>query len=446
MSKSHDTARSVALRALLHVEHDAGYSNIVLDNALDRSHLNGCDRALSASIFYGVLEKRLTLDHYISQCLSDPRRKPDRTAMEAIRCGAYQILFLDRVPDSAAVNETVQAVKIVGKGQLSGFVNGVLRGLLRKRSEITLPDGNSVKALSIRYSIPDALICLWVENYGEEITLRLLESLSQKPKLFVRVNRTKCSVDELRSSLEESGVTLNPLQSPPYSALLVNCGAPDKLDQFRQGFFHVQDLSAQWVCHILNPQAGEIICDCCAAPGGKTFTIAQDVSADGMVYSLDLYEKRVGLIRSGAERLGLSNIETKVNDAANGFECIPLVDKMLCDVPCSGFGVIQRKPEIRYKDISSLQNLPELQYRILQCASQRVKPGGMLVYSTCTLNPAENSAVAEKFLKENNGFDPMTINIGVRHSIQEPSHMLTMMPFAGASDGFFASSFRKKTR
>ena len=166
----------------------------------------------------------------------------------------------------------------------------------------------------------------------------------------------------------------------------------------------------------------------------------------GMVYSLDLYEKRVGLIKSGAERLGLSNIETKVNDAAKGFECIPLVDKMLCDVPCSGFGVIQRKPEIRYKDISSLQSLPELQYRILQCASQRVKPGGMLVYSTCTLNPAENSAVAERFLQENNGFEPMIIDIGVRHSIQEPGHMLTMMPFAGASDGFFAASFRKKTR
>lgn len=445
MSKSHDTARSVALRALLHVERDAGYSNIVLDNALDESHLNDCDRALSAAIFYGVLEKRLTLDYYISQCLRDPRRKPDRTAIEAIRCGAYQILFLDRVPDSAAVNETVQAVKIVGKRQLSGFVNGVLRGLLRKKFEITLPDGNNINALSIRYSIPDALIRLWVKSYGEEITLRLLESLSQKPKLFIRVNKTKCSIDELKSSLEESGVTLNPLQSPPYSASLVNCGAPNKLIQFRHGLFHVQDLSAQWVCHILNPQPCEIVCDCCAAPGGKTFTIAQDIGTDGMVYSLDLYEKRVGLIKSGAERLGLSNIETKVNDAAKGFECIPLVDKMLCDVPCSGFGVIQRKPEIRYKDISSLQSLPELQYRILQCASQRVKPGGMLVYSTCTLNPAENSAVAERFLQENNGFEPMTIDIGLRRVIEEPENMLTMMPFAEASDGFFVADFRKKT-
>ncbi len=444
MSKPHETARSVALRALLHVENDAGYSNIVLDKALDSSELNERDKALAAAIFYGVLEKRLTLDFYISKCLTDPSRRPDRTAMEAIRCGAYQILFLDRVPDSAAVNETVQAVKIVGKKQLAGFVNGVLRGLLRKKAQITLPEGNSLHALSVRYSIPESLVRLWQKGYGEQITLRLLESLTGKPEIYVRVNRTKCSAEQLQSSLKANGITLNLLQTLPYAASLTSCGAPDTLDQFRQGLFHVQDLSAQWICRILDPAPGEIVCDCCAAPGGKTFTIAQDVGPNGRVYAFDLYDKRVNLIKRGAERLGLTNIEARVNDAAKGIDDIPFVDKMLCDVPCSGFGVIQRKPEIRYKDISSLEGLPELQYRILHCASQRVKQGGLLVYSTCTLNPAENSEVAEKFLQENNGFEPMTIDTGIGRSVQEPSHMLTMMPFAGASDGFFAAAFRKK--
>lgn len=445
MSETCQTARTVALHALLRVEQNMGYSNIVLDHALDSASLNSRDKSLAAAIFYGVLEKRITLDYYIAQCLSNPCRKPDQVAMEAIRCGAYQILFLDRVPDSAAVNETVQAVKSVGKPQLSGFVNGVLRGMLRKKERINLPDDESVLALSIRYSVPEGLIQLWMESYGTNVTRRLLDSLSDKPELFIRINRTKCSIDQLKILLKESGVNLKPLQHPQYAATLESCGAPDSLEQFKQGFFHVQDLSAQWVCRILDPQPGEIVCDCCSAPGGKAFTIAQDVGPDGKVYAIDLYKKRVELIKKGAQRLGLTNIDVRVNDSSQGIKDIPLADKMLCDVPCSGFGVIKRKPEIRYKDIDSLQSLPELQYSILRQASQNVKPGGLLIYSTCTLNPAENSAVAARFLQENNGFEPMTIETGIQRSIQEPEYMLTMMPFAGASDGFFAAAFRKKT-
>lgn len=447
MSKPHQTPRIVALQALLRVEQDAGYSNIVLDKALENSGLSERDKALAAAIFYGVLEKRLTLDYYIEKCLSDPGRKPDRTALEAIRCGVYQILYMNRVPDSAAVNETVQAVKVMGKANLVGFVNGVLRGLIRRKEQIKLPKDDSLYALSIRYSIPEGLIRLWMDGYGEQTTLRLLESLTEKPKLFIRVNRTKCSREDLELSLNENGIKILPLQDLPYAAALENCGAPDALSQFRQGMFHVQDISAQRVCQILDPQPGEIICDCCAAPGGKTFTIAQEVGSNGRVFSLDLYKNRVRLIENGAKRLGLTNIEARANDALMGFEGIPPVDKMLCDVPCSGFGVIQRKPEIRYKDIGTLKDLPKLQYQILQNASKCVKPGGLLVYSTCTLNPAENNEVAEKFLQENNGFEPIkNIDTGVRRTVAEPGHMLTMMPFAGASDGFFVAAFRKKDR
>lgn len=443
---TNQTARTVALRALLQIGQDSGYSNIVLDRALDASDLNSMDKGLASAIFYGVLEKRLTLDYYIAQCLRDPKRKPDRAAMEAIRCGAYQILFLDRVPDSAAVNETVQAVKDIGKLQLAGFVNGVLRGLLRKRGQIKLPDGDSLKALSIRYSVPEELIRLWCEGYGKDIAVQILEGLSGRPELFVRINRSKCSVEEFERSFEETGVKVNTLQSPNYAAALENCGAPDSLEQFKEGLFHVQDLSAQWVCRALDPRPGETVCDCCAAPGGKSFTIAQEVGPKGRVYALDLHEKRVSLIKSGARRLGLTNIRSKANDALQGLSEVPMVDKMLCDVPCSGFGVIKRKPEIRYKDMNSLRGLPQLQYDILKNSSYHVKPGGVLIYSTCTLNPAENSAVAERFLRENNGFEPMNIDIGVRRGIQEPDNMLTMMPFAGGSDGFFVAAFRKKTR
>jgi len=446
MTKPHQTVRTVVLQALRQVGRNAGYSNIVLDHTLDSAGLNNRDRALAATIFYGVLEKRLTLDYYIAQCLDAPGKKLDHTAQEALRCGAYQILYLDRVPASAAVNETVQAVKAVGKTQLAGFVNGVLRGLLRKKEQLKLPEGDSVQALSIRYSVPERLIRLWQESYGELVTLRLMESLMEKSKLFIRINKTKCCFEQIKISLDESNVKANALQSLPYAAVLTDCGVPDSLEQFKQGLFHVQDLSAQWVCRILNPQPGEIVYDCCAAPGGKSFTIAQEVGADGKVFAMDLYEKRVELIKNGAERLGLFNIEARVNDATHGFDSLPLVDKVLCDVPCSGFGIIRRKPEIRYKDLDSINDLPQLQYNILRNASHNVKPDGLLIYSTCTLNPAENSAVAERFLQENNGFEPMNIETGIQHSIQEPKHMLTMMPFAGASDGFFVAAFRKKLR
>ena len=442
MKQQRHTARSVALQALLQMEKNAGYSNLVLDHALDSAGLNQRDRSLAASIFYGVLERRLTLDFYLERCMRNPRQKLDSAVREALRCGAYQILYLDRVPDSAAVNETVSAFKLVGKPQLSGFVNGVLRGLIRQKDGIKLPEGNALDALSLRYSIPPGLIQLWQRSYGEAVMLRLLESLREKPPLYVRANAAQCRIEELQTLLNADGVKLEALTEPSGAGILNGCGSPNKLPAFQKGLFHVQDLSAQWVCRILDPQPGETICDCCAAPGGKAFTLAQEVGPEGKVYALDLYESRVKLIRDGAKRLALGNIEARVNDATKGN--LPLADKVLCDVPCSGFGVIRRKPEIRYKDLDSIQELPELQYQILCQGAQSVKPNGLLVYATCTLNPAENSEVVDRFLQENNGFEPITIEIGVQRSIDEPEHMLTMMPFGNASDGFFAAAFRKK--
>lgn len=437
------TARSAALRALLQVEKNAGYSNLVLDSVLESSGLGDKDRGLASAIFYGVLERRLTLDYYLGQCLKNPRQRLDSTAREALRCGAYQLLYLDRVPDSAAVNETVNALKLVGKAQLSGFVNGVLRGLIRRLDEIKLPGDSNRSALSLRYSVPEELIGLWQKSYGEALTLRLLESLLEKPELYVRVNSRKCGMEELRAALDVIRVKLSSLPGVANAGILTGCGSPGKLEAFQRGLFHVQDLSAQWVCKILDPQPGDTVFDCCAAPGGKTFTLAQEVGPEGRVYAFDLYESRVGLIQEGARRMGLDNIVARTHDATQSFGDVPAADRVLCDVPCSGFGVIRRKPEIRYKALDSVKELPALQYAILCQGAKAVKPGGLLVYSTCTLNPAENNEVAARFLQENNGFEPIKIDTGVHRSIDEPDYMLTMMPFAGASDGFFAAAFRK---
>ncbi len=439
------TARSTALDALLRMEENEGYSNLVIDKALKAAGLDKRDGALASAIFYGVLEKRITLDWLLEKCLRDPGKKLDKTVRMALRCGAYQIWYLDRVPDSAAVNETVNDVKDRGKKALSGFVNGVLRNLIRQKETLLLPEGSEPYALSVRYSVPEDLIRLWQDAYGKELTYRLLEAFQERAELYVRVNTQKTAPEGLRAALSAQGVRLEPMSFPQGCARLENCGSPAALPEFSDGLFHVQDLSAQLVCEILAPKPGETVYDCCAAPGGKTFTLAEKLGEKGTVTAFDLYQGRVRLIADGAARLGLSNVTARMADMTKPPADLPQADRVLCDVPCSGFGVIRRKPEIRYKDLSVLQELPQLQYEILQNASRLVKPGGTLVYSTCTLNPAENGRVAERFLQENNGFAPMKIDLPeIRRSVEEPLHCLTMMPFAGASDGFFAAAFLKK--
>lgn len=440
------TARDAALSALLLMEQNNGYSNLVLDKTLETASLSPRDAALASTLFYGVLERKLTLDWLISHALNDPKRKLDPTVQMALRLGTYQIFYLDRIPDSAAVNETVDAVKRTKKRALSGFVNGVLRSLLRQREALTLPESDSLEDLSVRYSVPVGLIGLWRKAYGIELTKRLLAAFNEKAEIDIRVNSQRTTPAALSAALAERNITLVPSAQLPFGASLSGCGSPVTLPEFQAGLFHVQDFSAQLTCEIVAAQPGQTVIDCCAAPGGKTFTLAQAVGESGQVYSFDLYEGRVGLIQKGAERLGLSNITARAADMTAPPADLPQADRVLCDVPCSGFGVIRRKPEIRYKDLDEAKALPPLQYEILSRAAEFVKPGGVLVYSTCTLNHRENGKIAEQFLAEHPGFSPHKIDLaGVTRVIDEPEHHLTMMPFSGASDGFFAAAFVRKT-
>ncbi len=444
MSRKH-TARNAAVEALIQVEENEGYSNIVLDKTLREYGLDQRDSGLASTIFYGVLEKRLTLDFYLRSCLKEPHKKIQDTVFLILRAAAYQLLYLDKVPPSAAVNEAVESVKEFGFPFAAGFVNGVLRGLLRKREEISLPSGADAKSLSIRYSIPEELICFWQKSYGDNFVKKLLPAFEGPAPCYIRINSLKTSFPELRRMLSETGGDLEECPKVPHCAILNHCGAPAETVPFQNGLFHIQDLSAQLVCQWLAPLPGEHVCDCCAAPGGKTFTLAQLMGNRGKVTSFDLYKGRVGLIRQGAERLGLSSIEAGVNDALKGFSKTEPAHRVLCDVPCSGYGVIRRKPEIRYKKLQDTAGLPEIQYQILKNAASLVRPGGTLLYSTCTLNPSENEQVADRFLKDNNGFQPMKINLPgtVENAGMGPDHMVTLTPFSGASDGFFAALFRR---
>lgn len=439
------TARTAVVEALIQVEENEGYSNLVLDKILREYEMDQRDSSLASAIFYGVLEKRVTLDFYLKACLKEPQKKIQETVLAILRCAAYQILYLDKIPPSAAVNEAVEAVKQFGFSFAAGFVNGVLRGLLRKKEAITLPAGEDARSLSIRYSVPEELVCFWQKSYGDSFVKKLLPAFEGQAPCYIRINSLKTTFSELRDLLSEAGASLQACPEMPDCAILSHCGTPAETEAFQKGLFHIQDLSAQMVCHWLAPLPGEHVCDCCAAPGGKTFTLAQLMEDKGKITALDLYKGRAGLIRQGAERLGLSSVTVGINDALEGFSRIEPAHRVLCDVPCSGYGVIRRKPEIRYKKLQDTAGLPEIQYQILKNASSLVRPGGVLLYSTCTLNPLENEQVAERFLQENNGFQPMNINFPstVKAVGNGSGHMVTLTPFSGASDGFFAALFHR---
>ncbi len=444
-SSKRDTARGATIQALLAVKEDEGYSNIVIDKVLREYKWDIRDKKLASAIFYGTIEKQITLDYYLSFAIKDKTKKMDSHAQIVLRTAAYQIFFMDKIPDSAVVNEAVSLIKSFGKTALSGFVNAVLRSLLRQKDSLALPKGQDIESLSIRYSIPQDLIVLWQKSYGKEITEKLLESFSQKSDTFIRVNNVKTTVNEISESFKKNKIEFTKSNILPYMLTISGEGNLTEWEEFQKGFFHVQDLSSQLACEILSPKENEYVLDCCSAPGGKSFTMAEMMQNNGKLLAFDLYKGRVRLIQQGAERLGLSVIETGRHDALEKWTLEPIFDKILCDVPCSGFGVIRKKPEIRYKSLQTLKNLPQIQYDILQNASQLVKKGGRVLYSTCTLNPAENQEVAERFLRENSNFKGAAIELPqtIQRVIKEPNYMATLTPFSGASDGFFIAMFER---
>ncbi|MDO4459606.1 MAG: 16S rRNA (cytosine(967)-C(5))-methyltransferase RsmB [Clostridia bacterium] len=434
-------ARTAALEALLQVKDNEGYSNIVIDKTLRKYEMDKRDSALANIIFYGVLERKITLDYIISRFLTKKSMKLSSACELILESAVYQIMYLDKVPDSAAVNEAVNLAK---KHKCPhSFVNGVLRSIIREKEKLTLPSGTDAKSLSIKYSIPEDLISMWQSSYGEEVTAKLLESFTEKSRVYLRVNNTRNTTADFLRSFEGSDVNVETYPHHDNTCIIRSSGDITKLPQFEEGLFHVQDLSSQYLCDIVNPQENETVVDVCAAPGGKTFTMAEKMNGTGTVYSYDLYKGRVKLIFTGAKRLGLENVRAFVRDAATADTHGILADRVLCDVPCSGYGTIRKKPEIRYKALDTVSDLPEIQYRILCNSKEFVKPGGLLVYSTCTLNPEENNLIAAKFLRENPDFVSEPVKLKVNRAVKENDYELTMMPYLTGTDGFFAASFRR---
>lgn len=434
-------ARLTAVKMLLKMEDSDSYSNILLDNVLSEAGLSDRDKAFAAALFYGVTERRMTLDYIIAQNSKIPFEKLDRAAVEILRAGLYQLLYMSNVPESAAVNESVKLCKKLKVFSAQGFVNGMLRSFVRNGKKISYLGLDRADRLSIEYSCPKWLVEKWIEEYDVERTLKALKASVGKPPVYARVNTLKTTADKLIAELSKDRISAKKYMGLDDCVVLEKTGDIESSKAFKAGLFHVQDISSQLCCLTLRPVVNETVIDMCAAPGGKSFTMSELMGNNGTLYSLDLHDMRVGLIEDGAERLGIRIIRAQQNDATKYNPELPQADRVLCDVPCSGLGVIRRKPEIKYKDPAEFEGLPEIQRRILETACKYVKVGGTLVYSTCTLSRAENDDVVDAFAQVHPEFSPIVQT--VPYAGAENSFKRSYFPDENGGDGFFTASFRR---
>lgn len=419
-------ARKIAVKALLDVRNGGAYSNLTLNKYLSDIQISSLDKSFITAVFYGVLDRTITLDYVLSQHIKTPLCKVSPMALECLRISLYQIMYMDKVPESAAVNESVKIIKNSKEKYLVGFVNGVLRNILR--GGINLPDGDDVKSLSVKYSCPEWIVESFVNDYGVENAKELLNFSLTTPSVTLRVNTLKCTAEDLILKLSKYGITAE--KTFLDNAIKID-GGIDVSDNscYRDGLFHVQDTASQTVVKTLLPQNGERVLDLCAAPGGKTFTAAQYMDDDGEIVACDIYKHRVKLISSGAKRLNLSIVKPTLNDAAVYNKNLGEFDAILCDVPCSGLGVIRRKPEIKYKNMSDYSDITVIQSKILENADLYLKSGGRILYSTCTLRKCENEHIIQGFLD--------------KHPYYELKYQHTFMPHTDGTDGFYCALLQK---
>ncbi|MDE6502758.1 MAG: 16S rRNA (cytosine(967)-C(5))-methyltransferase RsmB [Ruminococcus sp.] len=426
--------RYLAVKLLCKTFSGGSFSNIQLNSGLKNSDLDDRDKKLCSAIYYGVIERKIHLDYIINKFSSRPVEKLDNTVLNILRCGVYQILFMDNVPDSASVNESVSLVKKFGKTSASGMVNAILRNFIRQGKTVKFPE-DRLQRMSIEYSAPSEFVKSLIDDYGEELAENLLSDALGNPPVTVRINSLKCTEEKFAELFGEKAVKNNIL---PYCFEL--SGDVTATEAFRKGFFHVQDLASQLCCMALAPTEKDLVLDICSAPGGKAFTMAELMNGKGKIMAFDLHEKRVKLIRDGAERLGLSNIETSAGDATKFNPDLPKFTKILCDVPCSGLGAVRRKPEIKYKNFGDFSGLPEIQYKIAENALRYLATGGEMVYSTCTLRKAENICIVERLLENHPEIEQIILPEPLGTTFGSSADIF---PCHFGSDGFFISKFRK---
>lgn len=416
--------RKAAYLSLMRCCKDNKFANLEIDSAIKKYDLSGADRSLYTVLVYGTIERQITLDYYLSHCTQKPLCGLDVEVLTVLRLSAYQILFLDRVPDHAAVNEGVELIK-KQKPSAKGFVNAVMRKLISIKGTLKLPD-NREEYLSVKYSVPRWIVAMWLDQYND--AEEILKGIDTPPTITLRTNTLVNTRQELMSKL--GNIPTEYTDTSPDGIHILRGISFEEIEELCQNGAYVQDEASQMAVRAVDPQPGELVIDSCCCPGGKTFGMAMCMENKGRIIALDLHKSKLSLVTKGALRLGIDIIEVREHNSKNTLsEFIAEADRVLCDVPCSGLGVIAKKPEARYKKQEDIDRLPEIQYEILKASSAYLKSGGVLVYSTCTLNKRENENVVDKFISE--------------HTEYVLEEMTTYFPKAGKTDGFFVAKIKK---
>jgi 16S rRNA (cytosine967-C5)-methyltransferase len=444
-------ARRVALRVLDRVDRGGAYADLALHAALRTEDIHTGDRALATELVYGTLRWRGRLDHMLSHVVDRPLDELEPIVRSLLRLGAYQIVFLDRVPAATAVDQTVRSARAAGVERAAGLANAVLRRLAREHASIRFPalEDDPVGHLTHALSLPEWLAAQWIEELGPAEAAALANALNEVPPLTARVNILRTSRDELLEELRPRfpGVRRAPLA--PHGLLLDHSGAPGADPAFREGRFTVQDEASQLVAFALGAEPGERVLDVCAAPGTKTTALAEAVGRHGSVLALDRHARRLDLVARDARRLGLDWVSARVYDASHDLARVAPArsfDRVLVDAPCSGLGTLRRNPDARWRvHQDHLQSLAATQSALLARAAAALRPGGALVYSTCTLTPGENEAVVRSFLEGGSGFRlaPREAHPAAVRPLLGEDGFLRCWPHRHGTDGFFAARLER---
>ena len=435
------SARETALQALIACRKNGAWSNGALKQLIARDRLDSRDAALATRLCYGVVQNRGKLDFYLKQLLTGKISNLHPVVRDILHLGLYQLHDMDKIPESAAVNESVELTKKYCRGQKNApaLVNAVLRNAAR-----TVGGWQEPTSYADRYSHPEALITLLKQSLPKGMLEPMLIADNTAPPAAIQVNTQKTTAQALKAALEEQGIACERHPWMPDCLVLSGLGNLERLEEFQAGRFYVQDPASKLSVQCAGLEKDWRVLDCCAAPGGKSFAAAIAMEGTGKILSCDVYPHKTELIAAGAKRLGLENITPLCRDATEeNPEWNGQFNAVLADVPCSGLGIIRKKPDIRYKDLKELEQLPALQGKILDVQSRYVRPGGVLLYSTCTVLPRENEQTVERFLKAHPDFYPERLSLpGVFP--ENETGMLTLIPGQYDTDGFFICRLRRK--
>ena len=438
------SARETALRTLLACRRQGAWSDGYLKKAIREDGLDRRDAAFATRLCFGVLQNQLCLDWYLARLSRTPLDKLDGAVLCSLRLALYQIREMDRVPERAAVNEAVELTrKYCRNPRAAGMVNGILRGYLRQRDTLPQPEGTSwEETMSLRYSHPQWLVEAFSARLGREGAQALLAADNQQPPTTVQVNALRSTPEQVLDSLAAQGVQGAAHPWLPGCLTLAGTGDLERLEAYQQGWFYVQDAAARLAVLAAGPEPGQRVLDCCAAPGGKSFACAIRMEGRGEVVSCDIHPHKIRLLEAGRERLGLACLRPMLQDAARFRpEWAEGFDLVMADVPCSGLGIIRKKPDIRYKAPGPLEGLPRVQRAILDNSARYVRPGGRLLYATCTLLERENEAVVEWFLARHPDFALERFDLP---GIGLSEGMRTLWPHIHGTDGFFMARLARR--